>query len=123
MISQKTSKPAKNFSLKIFRLYGIVCVAMWPLVTYSNYFEIVSTVTFLDSLTGLISGTFLFKTVILYLYTINNDYTRYNIYSTWFLDIVISTCFYNVCTSQHSIHDVIGSYIILNEYVSIKLLD
>ena len=49
---------------------------MWPLVTYSNYFKIVST------------GLFLFKTVILY-----NDYTRYNICSAWFLDIIISTCF------------------------------
>ena len=39
---------------------------MWPLVTYSNYFEIVSTVTFLDWQTGLISGMFLFKTVLLY---------------------------------------------------------
>ena len=39
---------------------------MWPFVTYSNYFEMVITVTFLDSQTGLISGTFLFKTVILY---------------------------------------------------------
>ena len=39
---------------------------MWPLVTYSNYFEIVSTVTFLDCQTELISGTFLCKTVILY---------------------------------------------------------
>ena len=29
---------------------------MWPLVMYSNYFEIVSTVIFLDSLTKLISG-------------------------------------------------------------------
>ena len=52
---------------------------MWPLVVYFNYFEKVSTVTFLDSQTGLIS---LFKTVILlriiiYLYTTNNDYTRY----------------------------------------------
>ena len=36
---------------------------MWPLVMYSNYFEIVFTVTFLDSPTELISGTFLFKTV------------------------------------------------------------
>ena len=47
---------------------------MWPLVTYSNYFEIVSIVTFLDSQIELISGIFLFKAVILYhLYTINND--------------------------------------------------
>ena len=42
---------------------------MWPLVTYSNYLEIVSTMTFLDSLTELTSGIFLFKTVILYHYT------------------------------------------------------
>ena len=41
---------------------------MWPLVTYSNYSEIVSNVTFLDSQTRLISGTFLYKTVILYHY-------------------------------------------------------
>ena len=41
---------------------------MWPLVKSSNYFEIVSTVTFLDSLTELISGIFLYKTVILYYY-------------------------------------------------------
>ena len=44
---------------------------MWPLVTHSNYFEIVCTVTFLDSRTGLISGIFLFKTVILYYYTLH----------------------------------------------------
>ena len=37
---------------------------MWPLVTYSNYFEIVSTVTILHSPTELIPGVFLFKTVI-----------------------------------------------------------
>ena len=41
---------------------------MWPLVTYSNYFDIVSTMTFIDSRSGLISGIFLFKTVILYLF-------------------------------------------------------
>ena len=65
---------------------------MWPLVMYSNYFEIVFTVTFLDSWTELISGILLFKSVciIIYLYTI---YKVYNICSTWFLDIVISTCF------------------------------
>ena len=54
---------------------------MWSLVTYSNYFEIVSTVTFLDCLTKLISGTFLFKTVVLYSYTIYNDYMKYNIFA------------------------------------------
>ena len=51
---------------------------MWPLVTYSNYFKIVSTVTFLDCLTKLISGIFLFKTVVLYSYTMYNDNTKYN---------------------------------------------
>ena len=43
---------------------------MWPLVMYSNYFEIMSTVTFLDLRAGLISGIFMFKTVILYHYII-----------------------------------------------------
>ena len=47
---------------------------MWPLVTYSNRFEIMSTVTFLGSRTELISGIFLYKTVmqciIIYLYMI-----------------------------------------------------
>ena len=38
----------------------------------SNYFETVSSVTFLDSQTGLVSGMFLFKTVILYHYTLYN---------------------------------------------------
>ena len=40
---------------------------MWPLVTYSNYFEITSTVAFTDGRTG---PKFLFKTVILYHYTL-----------------------------------------------------
>ena len=62
---------------------------MWLLVMNSNYFEIVSTVTFLVSQTELISGMFLFKTVLLYLIYLYNDYTRYNICSAWFLDIVI----------------------------------
>ena len=30
--------------------------------------------------------------LILYYYTINNDYTWYYICSAWFLDIIISTC-------------------------------
>ena len=60
---------------------------MWPLVTYSNYFEIVSTVTFLDSLSGLKHLRYVsINTVILY-------YTRYDLCSAWFLDIVISTSF------------------------------
>ena len=70
---------------------------MWPLVMYSNYFEIVSTMTFLILRTELISGMLLFKTIILYHYTlIYNDYTRYNIRSAWFLDIVISNVAENV---------------------------
>ena len=37
---------------------------------------------------------FLFNIVILAvsLYTINNNYTRYNICSAWFLDVAISNC-------------------------------
>ena len=35
---------------------------MWPLATYSNYFKIVSTVTFVDSQSELIPGMFPFKT-------------------------------------------------------------
>ena len=60
---------------------------------YSNYFDIVYTVTFVESQTGLIWGKFLFNIVILYHYTINNDYTRYNIFAAPFLNIVISTCY------------------------------
>ena len=82
----------------------MVYVAMWPIVMYS---ETVSIVTFLHSQTELISGMFLFKTVILYyyiyLYTINNDYTRYNNCSAWFLDIVISTCSHGQLAS-HMLH-------------------
>ena len=44
---------------------------MWPLVTYSNYFEIVHTMIFLNSQTGLILG------IVIYLYNIYNDYTKY----------------------------------------------
>ena len=56
---------------------------MWPLVMYSNYLEIVSTVTFLDSQTGLISDMLMFKTVSYTFvhYKYSNDYTRYNICS------------------------------------------
>ena len=57
---------------------------MWVLVTYSNYFEIVSTVTFPVLQTRL---KFVFNAVLLYHYTINNDYAWYNMCSTWFLDI------------------------------------
>ena len=40
---------------------------------------------------------FVFNTVILYHYTINNDCTQYNICGTWCLAIKISTCvlYYN----------------------------
>ena len=56
----------------------------WPLVTYSNYFEIVSTVTFLYSRIGLNLGLFLYKTVILY---------RVNIYLYTIIMIVQSLMF------------------------------
>ena len=42
---------------------NIVCIAMWSFVTYFNYFEIVSTVTFLVSLIRLIC---VFISVLLY---------------------------------------------------------
>ena len=62
---------------------------MWPLVTYSNYFETVSTVM---NQTHFQVVMFAFNTVLLY------DYyhiicTWYNMCSAWFLDIRISTCF------------------------------
>ena len=41
----KNSKSIKELKNKaVLNLNNIVCVAMWPLVTYSNCFEIVSTV-------------------------------------------------------------------------------
>ena len=52
--------------MAVLNLNNIVYVAMWLLVTYSNYFEIVSTVAFLDCQTEFITGRFLYKTVILY---------------------------------------------------------
>ena len=81
---------------------------MWPLVTYSNYFKIFSTVTFLvSSLTNRAQLRYVSikhcNTVSLY--TINNDYTKYNICSAWFLDIVISTCLSIVlCCNAHKIY-------------------
>ena len=60
--NSKTTKELKGTS----RFKQCIYISVWPLVMYSNYFEIVTTVTFLDSQTGLISGTFLFETVILY---------------------------------------------------------
>ena len=68
---------------------------MWPLVPYSNFFEIVSTVAFLVLQTRLILCMFVFNTVLatVSLYTINNDYTRCIIFTaSGFLDIRISTC-------------------------------
>ena len=53
----KTTKELKGMS----HLSNIVYFAMWPLVVYSNYFKIMSTVTFLGSQTGLISGMFYLK--------------------------------------------------------------
>ena len=38
-------------------------------------------------------ATSIYFHLILYHYTVNNDYTWYNIRSTWFLDIRISTCY------------------------------
>ena len=60
---------------------------MWPLVMYSNYFKIVSTVTFLVLQTVLLQGIFLFNAVIIHY----NDYTRYNICSACFL-VFLSGC-------------------------------
>ena len=38
----------------VLNLKQTVYIAMWPLVTYSNYFEIVYAVTFLVLRTGLV---------------------------------------------------------------------
>ena len=76
----KSTKELKGTKKAVLNLKTIVYVAMWPLVAYSNYFEIVSTVIFLVSRTRLIWGKFLFNTVII----LYNDYARYNICSTWF---------------------------------------
>ena len=57
---------------------------MWPLVTYSNYFETVSTVT---NQTHFQVDMFAFNTVLLHDY-----YTWYNMCSAWFLEIRIPTC-------------------------------
>ena len=59
----KKSKTTKE--LMELAIFNIVYVAMWLLVTYSNYFEIVSAVTFLDLRTRVISGMSLFETVLL----------------------------------------------------------
>ena len=56
IISTKELKGTWRYKFKT-----IVLVAMWPLVTYSNYFEIVCTVTFLDAQTELISGSYVFS--------------------------------------------------------------
>ena len=74
------------------QLYYMHCCT--PLIMYSNYF-----ILWLFSFTN---WTYLRYASIYYcstvsLYTINNDYTRYNIFSTWFLDIVISTCLHWRC--------------------------
>ena len=62
---------------------------MWPLVTYSYYFGVVSIVTKEPGTAEV--RMFLFNTVILYY-----NQGSYNICSAWFLDIVISTCLH--CT-------------------------
>ena len=53
--NSKSTKQLKNKAVLKFKttLYSTVYVAMWPLVMYSNYFEIFSTVIFLLSQTGL----------------------------------------------------------------------
>ena len=79
---------------------------MWPLVTYSYYFGIVSTVTKEQGTAEV--RMFLFNTVILYY-----NQGSYNICSTWFLDIVISTCLcgilYSICISQDHIRKCISN--------------
>ena len=55
---------------------------MWPLVTNSNYLETVSTVV---NQTHFQVAMFAFNTILLY--------GSYNMCSTWFLDIRISTYF------------------------------
>ena len=60
---------------------------MWPLVTYSNCFKIVSTVAFLVSRT---IGMFVVDTVILYHYTLQIMITQgiaNIICSAWFLEL------------------------------------
>ena len=79
-------------------------------------------------LTRLILGIFVCNTVILcHTYTLqnNNDYTRYNIHSTWFLDIRISTCFSKFhwsnllsaiilyCYQEYIIYAINGTYYVL----------
>ena len=69
---------------------------MWPLVTYSNYIEIASTVTFLDLQTGLISGIFY---LILYYYIIDYQgiifaapYCNINLFKYYYVYIYIAMC-------------------------------
>ena len=82
----RLSQGCDSFKNKVVTtLYNLDFFA-WDIVMYFNYFETVSIVTFLHSLMELISGMFLFNTVLLYM-------IKYNICSAWFLDIVTSTCF------------------------------
>ena len=85
MLFKKTVRKTTKVLKGISRLNNIVYIAMCPLVMYSNNFKIVTTVTVLaDSRTGLISGIFLFKTVILYHIHYN---TRYKVqYTTPFYE-------------------------------------
>ena len=78
-------KELENKAVINLKQYCVCCYV--ALVTYSNYLEIVSTVSCKSDL------MFVFNTVILYHYTIN---TWYNISSTWFLDIRISICCINL---------------------------
>ena len=64
---------------------------MWPLVTYSKYFETISIVT---NQTHFQVAMFAFNTVLLYDITSYIIATWYNMSSAWFLDIRISICFF-----------------------------
>ena len=55
VISTKNSKTTKE--LKGTSRFKFKTILMWSLVMYSNYFEIVSTVTFLGSQSELISAS------------------------------------------------------------------
>ena len=56
----------------------------------------------------------MFNTIILYHYTLNNEYTRYNICSAWVLDIRISTCFE---VHMYSSYEV---YVLIKEHFELR---
>ena len=51
--SKSTKELKRTKEQSHFKFKTIVYVAMWPLITYSNYFKIFSTMTFLVSRTRL----------------------------------------------------------------------